>query len=112
MGIEVKSRPSGPDMQRVTLRFKKAGKLKDFNVDHGGQVELRLKEIKTSLLREPKPLLHASLQTREIESDTVSVDFTIAQKQISQANLMIIVWSGTRTASGYMIDLKEFLTLE
>jgi|APSaa5957512493_1039668.scaffolds.fasta_scaffold580350_1 hypothetical protein len=57
-------------------------------------------------------LINVLLQTKQQAPESVSVSIRVARNKVPQVSIMIVVWSGLRSGSGYEINIKDFVNLE
>ena|SRR5438552_2072539 len=103
MGIELRSKPAGPDAVWLELEFKAEGKLKGYSRENFSRVELRIMDGKKLLLG------YAPLQERRSSSGTIVVRFMANRGYLDKIILWIVVGSGQMSGGGYELKVKDFV---
>ncbi|QDV51850.1 hypothetical protein [Gimesia fumaroli] len=100
LGIEVRAKANGAEQVWVTLEFKPAGEIKQF--DH---VSLEIGDGKEFLVG------YAPLQARRTKSGTVVCGFLANRAYLEKVTLRIVV-GPPLNKTGYDLQLKKFLDLK
>ena len=100
LGMEIRSKPSGPDAVWVELEFKTEGKLNDFS-----HVSLEIGEGDKLLVG------YAPLREKRSSSGSVVVGFMANRAYLDEITLRVVVGVPMNMV-GYDVRLKEFVDLE
>lgn len=111
MGIEVRSKASGPNHVRLEINFKREGALESFDPGRHGRVEMRLRDGDNSISRGKRTLIVAPLQIKQTEPGRVRVTLTARRDQVSRMSVMIHVMQDLSMAA-FNLELKEFVDLK
>jgi hypothetical protein len=97
LGMEIRSKPAGPDAIRVELEFKTAGALKDFT-----RVDLEIRDGK-------KLLLSSTLREEKAKPGHIVVSFAADRAQLDKVTLRVVVQPAPRDMTGYELRVKDFV---
>lgn len=100
LGLEIRSKPAGPDAVRIELEFAIVGELKDY---HRVALELHDGE---------KLIATSTLKHEESRPGRVVVSFAVGRASLERVTLKVVTQGGTRTRTGHIIKVKEFVDLQ
>ena len=100
LGMEVRSKPAGPDAVRVELEFEAKGALKDFS-----RVDLEFRD-------GGKFLVTSSLREERSKPGRIVVSFAADRAHLDKLTLMVVVQPAPRDMTGYQLRVKDFVDLE
>jgi hypothetical protein len=98
MGLEIETRPSGPDAVWMQLKFKPTGKLKQYS-----HVNLEIWD--------GKLVVSSALKEWPAGSGEVVVNFTIARANLAKA-MLVVVAGDAENYVGHQLQLKDYPLVE
>lgn len=101
LGMEIRTKASGPNAVWVELEFKPEGKLKDFS-----HVSLEIREGKKLLVG------YAALREKRSSSGSVVVSFMAHRAFLDKITLTVVVADVPLGSSGYELRVKDLVELE
>ena len=105
LGMEIRSKASGPNAVWVELEFKTEGALKLFSPENNSRVELTIKDGEKLLLGD------AALREKRSSSGSVVVSFWSNRAYLDKIVLIVFV-SGQLSGGAYELRMSDFLEPE
>jgi hypothetical protein len=106
LGMEIRSKASGPNAVWVELEFKTEGELKRFNRENNSRVELEIRDGEKLLVG------YAALREERPSPGRVVVRFAADRAYLDKITLTVVVGSGQLSGGAYGLRLKDFVDLE
>ena len=100
LGLEIRSNAAGPDAVRIELEFETRGELKNYH-----RVALELHD-------GGKLLATSTLKEEDSKPGRVVVSFAADRTKLDQFTLKVVTQSTSRHRIGYVIQIKDFVTLD
>lgn len=112
MGVEVRSRPAGPDGVWIEITFETKGTLKDYSPkERFSRVELHIKGSGKGE-NEQTPLLTAALREERPKPDRVAISFSAERDQLDKFEIWIVVGGGVFDGGAFVLKMEEFVDME